>query len=52
MKTKLKISKDAEIKKIQDFFDEVKDEPKMVEADVSFLMTLIYFRPRKCVRKR
>ena len=36
MKTKFKISKDAEIKEIQDVFDEVKDEPKMVEADLFF----------------
>ena len=36
-KADIQISKDAEIKKIQDVFDEVKDKNKIVKPDVFFI---------------
>ena len=51
MKTKLKILKDTEIKKIQDVFDEVKDEPNMVEADFFFDDTYIFSTKKMCQKK-
>ena len=35
-KVDIQVSKDVEIKKIQEVFDEVKDEPKMVKPEVFF----------------
>ena len=36
-KADIQISKDVEIKKIQDVFDEVKDKKKIVEPDIFFI---------------
>ena len=51
-KVGIQISRDAEIKIIQDVFDEVKDEPKMVKPDAFFYWWHGYFQRRKRVTKR
>ena len=50
-KVDIQIPKDAEIKKIQDVFDEVKGKPKMVEPDVFLLMTQIFSTNKTCQKK-